>query len=364
MADFSRNWKRHAVKALRIASQTLDVAVHFRGFSPFSLAATAVKAADAYFGGQSGPAILQDCEELPIPTAFARRLHQALEGKSKVVYVGERTTLSEAHIDDVKIIVSVNSNSYIDFFADSGQKEVAYEKLLSLLWGNSTVIRIVPAAGVSAMFDDIAISDCTLEVFPSPTAETLVDYLREFQKRGIGRKVLLHGPPGVGKSCVAQYAASKIGAKTLFVSLGMLNADNFSATVAALKPDFIILDDFDRTDTGGAFLTEIERIKNAIVVVTTNTIDGIDPAVLRPGRFDDIFELQQLDSSYIKSLVSEFEPEIAAKLVELPVAYIQNYVQLREIFGSELAEEKLEEMIVRAESINAAFAPEEEYSEE
>lgn len=125
--------------------------------------------------------------------------------------------------------------------------------------------------------------------------------------------ILLHGRPGVGKTYVAKAAAGEFGMSFLAVSSGDLiskfvgesakNIDEVFAEAARNVPCLLFFDEFDsiaeRRDDGGLseeskrvvnqLLTSLEkwrRTGDLVVMAATNHLDRLDPAVIRPGRFD------------------------------------------------------------------------------
>lgn len=130
----------------------------------------------------------------------------------------------------------------------------------------------------------------------------------------LSRTALFYGPPGTGKSWLAQAMARSAGFAAVPASFGewqaaghlgdMLKAMRESFAEARRRaPAMLILDELDavgtRTDRGphqnyrvmvvNAFLAlmdGIARDEGVVVVATCNHPELIDPAVLRPGRFD------------------------------------------------------------------------------
>jgi len=137
------------------------------------------------------------------------------------------------------------------------------------------------------------------------------------------RGILLHGPPGSGKTLLAKAAATE--SETNFISikgpelLSKWVGESEKGVREVFKkarqaaPCILFFDELDaiapvRGAGGGdshvservigQLLTEldgIEGLKNVIVLAATNRIDIIDPAVLRPGRFDSLIELPMPD---------------------------------------------------------------------
>lgn len=158
------------------------------------------------------------------------------------------------------------------------------------------------------------------------------------------RTALFHGPPGTGKSWLAQAMARSAGFATVPASFGewqaaghlgdMLKAMRESFAEARRRaPAMLILDEFDavgtRTDRGphqnyrvmvvNAFLAlmdGIARDEGVVVVATCNHPELIDPAVLRPGRFDLRLAVPLPDAAALAGVLRRHltlpEPEIRA----------------------------------------------------
>jgi ATP-dependent 26S proteasome regulatory subunit len=124
--------------------------------------------------------------------------------------------------------------------------------------------------------------------------------------------ILLHGDPGVGKSFVVAAVAGEFGLNLIQVSTGDLvssfrgesarNVDAVFAIAAQNLPAILFFDEFDsiamrRDDnpdqearrTVNALLQALERtrgMRELVVMAATNDVGSLDPAVIRPGRFD------------------------------------------------------------------------------
>jgi transitional endoplasmic reticulum ATPase len=124
--------------------------------------------------------------------------------------------------------------------------------------------------------------------------------------------LLLHGPPGVGKSFIARAAAGEFGLNLIHITTADVvspyageaakNLRRAFAFASARIPCILFFDEFDsiaqrRDDfqnqearrTVNELLREVEqwrRVPELIVMAATNNLDSLDPAVIRPGRFD------------------------------------------------------------------------------
>ena len=124
--------------------------------------------------------------------------------------------------------------------------------------------------------------------------------------------VLLHGPPGVGKTFFAKAIAGEYRLRMIHVSTGDLVAGIQGQSAQNIKkafdtardhiPCLLFFDEFDsvaqRRDnnpdqearrTVNQLLTSLEAHRDErrlLVMAATNSIDHLDPAVIRPGRFD------------------------------------------------------------------------------
>jgi transitional endoplasmic reticulum ATPase len=150
--------------------------------------------------------------------------------------------------------------------------------------------------------------------------------------------VLLHGPPGVGKTYFAQAIAGEYKLNFIHVSTGDLvagiqgqsakNIDKAFQTASDNLPCLLFFDEFDsvaqrRGDspdqearrTVNQLLTSLEAFREQdglIVMAATNNLDHLDPAVVRPGRFDRHLRIDLPDAPARRAI---FEAELADRPV-------------------------------------------------
>ena len=147
-----------------------------------------------------------------------------------------------------------------------------------------------------------------------------VDFLKRPQKyhdvgARIPRGVLLIGPPGTGKTLLAKAVAGEAGVPffslsasefvEMFVGIGASRVRDLFSQAKAAAPAIVFIDELDavgrrrgagvgavndeREQTLNQFLVEMDGFderNEVIVLAATNRPDVLDPALLRPGRFD------------------------------------------------------------------------------
>ena len=175
--------------------------------------------------------------------------------------------------------------------------------------------RMLDEANNSTTFADVAGCDEAKE-----EVKELVDFLRDpqkFQKLGgrIPRGVLLVGPPGTGKTLLAKAIAGEAKVPffsisgsdfvEMFVGVGAARVRDMFEQAKKSAPCIIFVDEIDavgrhrgaglgggndeREQTLNQMLVEMDGFETnlgVIVMAATNRPDILDPALLRPGRFD------------------------------------------------------------------------------
>ena len=189
-------------------------------------------------------------------------------------------------------------------------------------------------------FDDVAgLKEAKEEL------KEIVDFLKNPKKylqmgAKIPRGVLLVGPPGTGKTLLARAVASEAGVPffsasgsdfiEMFVGVGSSRVRDLFATAKKAGRSIIFIDELDaigrtrgsgfggghdeREQTLNQILVEMdgfERDDTRIIIAATNRPDVLDPALLRPGRFDRriVLDLPDVDDrTAILKVHSEGKP--------------------------------------------------------
>ncbi len=171
------------------------------------------------------------------------------------------------------------------------------------------------AAGKPVTFRDVAGAD-----EEKAELQEIVDFLRDpgqFDRMGakVPKGVLLIGPPGTGKTLLARAVAGEAGVTflsisgsdfmELYVGVGASRVRDLFDQAKKMAPSIIFIDEIDavgrqrgaglggghdeREQTLNQLLVEMDGFRKnegVIVMAATNRQDILDPALLRPGRFD------------------------------------------------------------------------------
>ncbi|UJA18879.1 ATP-dependent zinc metalloprotease FtsH [Thermoleophilia bacterium SCSIO 60948] len=147
--------------------------------------------------------------------------------------------------------------------------------------------------------------------------QEVVDFLsdpKRFKRLGakVPKGILLHGPPGTGKTMLAKAVASESGATfisqsasnfiEMFAGLGAARIRRLFKEAADRAPAIIFIDELDavgaergsdisgeRDQTLNQLLVEMDGFDSrddVVVMAASNLLEKLDPALLRPGRFD------------------------------------------------------------------------------
>jgi cell division protease FtsH len=172
--------------------------------------------------------------------------------------------------------------------------------------------QIKPEGSGSIHWDDVAGCDEAKHEL-----REVVEFLRDpdrFKKLGasVPKGIMLHGPPGTGKTLLAKAVATESGAQffsqsassfvEMFAGLGAARIRRLFAIAKKNSPSILFIDELDaiglqrgfdlsreKDQTLNQLLVEMDGFEdrgNLIVIAASNRLDGLDPALLRPGRFD------------------------------------------------------------------------------
>jgi cell division protease FtsH len=193
-----------------------------------------------------------------------------------------------------------------------------FAALLFVMWRTLKVMprvkpqQIKPDSSQSVAWEDIAgVDEAKAEL------QEIVEFLRDpsrFKKLGakVPKGILLHGPPGTGKTLLAKAVAHESGAQffaqsaaafvEMFAGLGAARIRRLFAIARKHEPAIIFIDELDavggrrgadisgeKDQTLNQLLVEMDGFGGSdelVVIGASNLLEKLDPALLRPGRFD------------------------------------------------------------------------------
>lgn len=191
-------------------------------------------------------------------------------------------------------------------------------------WGSSVLINPRPLSTV--MMSD------TLRLKLVDRIKVFLDSREWYISRGIPYKlvIVLYGPPGTGKSSIIRALATEFNSDIYRIALDEMTETLFSKALSSIPAgDIVAIEDFDsadcvqgrlgRTSTDelasklsrmslSGFLNNLDGIvplDGTIIIMTTNHLEKIDEAVLRPARTDVCFCVPPLTDSEVKTYISD-----------------------------------------------------------
>lgn len=208
---------------------------------------------------------------------------------------------------------------FIGFFVWFMMRQVQNSNNRAMMFGQSTAREggedKRAKQGKKTTFADVAGS-----IEAKQELEEVVEFLRDSQKFAklgarIPRGVLLVGPPGTGKTLLAKAVSGEAGVPffhmsgsefvEMFVGVGASRVRDLFRKAKKSAPAIVFIDEMDavgrqrgaglggshdeREQTLNQILVEMDGFEtgtNVIVMAATNRPDVLDPALLRPGRFD------------------------------------------------------------------------------
>jgi cell division protease FtsH len=196
---------------------------------------------------------------------------------------------------------------------------VFFGAIVFLIWRTIQLMpRIRPTATHTSGRSSVSFSDVAgLDEVKEELSE-VVEFLRtpdRFERLGarVPKGILLYGPPGTGKTLMAKAVAAESGANfysqsasafvEMFAGLGAARIRKLFEEAAKNAPAIIFIDELDAVGaarTGHGFnreqdqtlnqlLVELDGFSTAervVVMSASNRLQDLDPALLRPGRFD------------------------------------------------------------------------------
>ncbi|MGB3702471.1 MAG: ATP-dependent zinc metalloprotease FtsH [Anaerolineales bacterium] len=261
---------------------------------------------------ESDATLIQQLKELGVPTAALSAENIIIEVKPPSAWLGIATALG--YFIPFVLLAGV---FWFVFRQAQGSNNAA------MSFGKSKA-RMFSGDHPAVTFEDVA----GIEESKEELAE-VVEFLREPEKfialgARIPKGVLLVGPPGTGKTLLAKAVSGEAGVPffsisgsefvEMFVGVGASRVRDLFEQAKRHSPCIVFVDEIDavgrqrgaglggshdeREQTLNQMLVEMDGFEtdtNVIIVAATNRPDILDPALLRPGRFDRTVVLDRPD---------------------------------------------------------------------
>jgi cell division protease FtsH len=191
--------------------------------------------------------------------------------------------------------------------------------IVYLLWRTLQVMpRVKPTHVEPGSRESVSLADVAGVTEAKAELQEVIDFLKHpkrFEQLGakVPKGILLYGPPGTGKTLLAKGVAGESGAKfysqsasafvEMFVGLGAARMRKLFEEARRNAPAIVFIDELDAVGaarTGQGFTREQDQTLNqllveldgfgssdqVVVMGASNRLQDLDPALLRPGRFD------------------------------------------------------------------------------
>jgi cell division protease FtsH len=215
-----------------------------------------------------------------------------------------------------------NLAEYVQEFAVTWLPVMFFVLMCVIVWLLWRTLRVMPRVKPMEVSRDSEAAVTWAEVAGLDEAkeelQEVADFLRDpkrFERLGarVPKGILLHGPPGTGKTLAAKAVAHESGARffaqsasafvEMFAGLGAARIRKLFAEARKHAPAIVFIDELDavgqartgmslngeRDQTLNQLLVELDGFdarEQVVVMGASNRLQDLDPALLRPGRFD------------------------------------------------------------------------------
>lgn len=201
--------------------------------------------------------------------------------------------------------------------------------------------------------DFVLVDQPPLPSWPSKLSKKLEEKCAAYIEKNIHRTILLNGPPGTGKTTAIRDYVEKSKRTSLVLPVQYLaSSRHLFALLKIVRPDIIVIDDFDRIgnpETQLDFLISLKEVSK-IVLLSSNS-SNLPDALLRPGRVDMFIEHLKADKSVRRSILGELANDSRItnlrSIEDMPIAFLVELVNRCNVEGVEETVEYYDELIDR-----------------
>ncbi len=182
------------------------------------------------------------------------------------------------------------------------------------------------------------------DFIPSEMADEISEKLNKYLINKMSRSLLFYGPPGTGKSTLLRTISRKLDQNSIrmsVLSFKKMSASQVKELIELFNPTIMIIEDIDHTslEDGSNILAIMEMLNKQpgkLILGTINQVKKLNPAIVRPGRFDELIEIKQLDAKILRKMVG-YDDQIFDIVKDFPIASISELMKRVKVLGRDEA---------------------------
>lgn len=289
--------------------------------------------------------------------------------EGKLFFKDKKIEVFEIKVNNTKLLygrhgeeTGIHKGQIITLYHEKGKKEEITTLLQKEIWKYFISKKIHISL---QSYDDDADYFIIPEFYSSSKIRKLEDRIEKFLEKNIKRSIILHGPPGTGKTTFAKFISNKRNMKTIRLTIEFFSNGNFLYVggddkekhkialdfIKNLQPDLLIIDDIDRVDLEqqNELLTFLEEAPKycKIVIFSANHKNKITKALLRPGRVDEHYFINGTEEEMLEKILGEDDKDLFPLMKDFPIAYVWEYKKRKDVLGKEIARKELDELTER-----------------